>query len=141
VEHLPLPEAACDAVVCTSVLDFAPHPGRALAEFRRVLAPGGRLLLGMLGAHSVIKRSAGVERWKRFLPDPPPVMPMNDILPWEMEALLDALGWRVLEHVPRVRGSFSGPAEGYTLEMVKALSDRVLQQTIATAWLFVATPT
>lgn len=46
----------------------------------------------MLGAHSAIKRSAGVERWKRFLPEPPPVMPLNDILPWEMEALLDALG-------------------------------------------------
>lgn len=41
VERLPLPDAACDAVLCNAVLDFAPHPGRALAEFRRVLAPGG----------------------------------------------------------------------------------------------------
>lgn len=37
-------------------------------------------------------------------------------------------------------GSFSGPAEGYTQETVEALPDRVLQQTVATAWLFVATP-
>ncbi len=106
-----------------------------------MLAPGGRLLLTMLGAHSPIKESAGVERWKRFLPEPPPVMPANDILPWEMEALLDATGWRVIEQVPRVVGkTFSGPAGGYTLEMVEALSDRTLQQTVATGWLFVATP-
>ena len=141
VERLPLPDAACDAVLCRNVLDFTPHPGVALAEFRRVLARGGLLLLTMLGAHSPVKSSAGVERWRRFLPEPPPVMPLNDILPWEMEALLDATGWRVIEQVPQVSGTtFSGPAGGYTQEQVEALPDRVLQQAAATTWLFVATP-
>lgn len=95
----------------------------------------------MLGAHSPVKSSAGVGRWKRFLPEPPPVMPANDILPWEMEALLDPTGWQVIEQAPRVIGkTFSGPAGGYTQEQVEALPDRVLQQAVATSWFFIATP-
>ena len=115
--------------------------GSALHERARLhAAPRARLVLVMLGAHSPIKRSAGVERWRRFLPEPPPVMPLNDILPWEMEALLDALGWRVMEQGPRVNQSFSGPDGRYTQEQVEALPDRVLQQAAATTWMFVATP-
>jgi SAM-dependent methyltransferase len=44
-ERLPYPDAAFDALVCTLVLCSVPRPRRALAEFRRVLAPGGLLLL------------------------------------------------------------------------------------------------
>ena len=44
-EQLPLPDASADAVVSTLVLCTVESPQRALAEVRRVLRPGGRLLL------------------------------------------------------------------------------------------------
>lgn len=40
-----VPSASYDTVVCHQVLEHLPEPGRALAEFRRVLAPGGALVL------------------------------------------------------------------------------------------------
>ena len=42
---LPFPDAAFDAVVCNSAFHYFPDPAAALTEMRRVLAPGGRLLL------------------------------------------------------------------------------------------------
>ncbi|MEO8851334.1 MAG: class I SAM-dependent methyltransferase [Allobranchiibius sp.] len=42
---LPLADGSVDAVLCACVLCSVAHPTRALAELRRVLIPGGRLLL------------------------------------------------------------------------------------------------
>jgi ubiquinone/menaquinone biosynthesis C-methylase UbiE len=44
-QALPFPEAAFDTVVCTFSLCTIPDERRALAEARRVLRPGGLLLL------------------------------------------------------------------------------------------------
>ena len=45
VEALPLPDGLFDVVVSRYSAHHWPHPQRALAEFRRLLRPGGRLLL------------------------------------------------------------------------------------------------
>jgi ubiquinone/menaquinone biosynthesis C-methylase UbiE len=44
-ERLPVPDASYDTVVCALGLCSIPDPERAIGEMRRVLAPGGRLLL------------------------------------------------------------------------------------------------
>ena len=44
---MPLPDAAFDAVVCQQGLQFIPDKLAALHEMRRVLAPGGRLVLSV----------------------------------------------------------------------------------------------
>jgi SAM-dependent methyltransferase len=42
---LPFRDEVFDSVLCNQVLEHVPEPGRLLAEIRRVLRPGGTLLL------------------------------------------------------------------------------------------------
>lgn len=51
-QQLPVPDAWCDAVVCQFGLMFVPDQRLALREMRRVLAPGGRLVLATWDAMS-----------------------------------------------------------------------------------------
>lgn len=48
-ESMPFPDASFDAVLCQMGLQFMPDKGAALSEMRRVLAPGGRLLVNLPG--------------------------------------------------------------------------------------------
>lgn len=43
--ELPLPDGGVDVLWCERVLQHVPDPGAAIAEFARVLRPGGRALL------------------------------------------------------------------------------------------------
>ena len=54
--ELPFPEAAFDVVLCQSGLQFFPDRSASLREMRRVLKPGGRLILSVWGP---IERSRG----------------------------------------------------------------------------------
>ena len=44
-QRLPFAAASFDTVFCSQVLEHVPEPWLALSEFRRVLRPGGRLIL------------------------------------------------------------------------------------------------
>ena len=133
-ERLDFPDGAFDALTCFNVLDFTPRPGMALTEFWRVLNPGGRLVLGMLTAYSAVKQ----EWWRRFLPTSAGAHTGNDILPWEMEHLLEELGWRIAEQHPVLGFTIRGVPSPYTQEELDRLPDRVTRQAVAGAWRFVA---
>lgn len=45
ITQIPLPDGALDAVLCTEVFEHVPDPMAVLAEFSRLLKPGGRLFL------------------------------------------------------------------------------------------------
>jgi len=134
-EEIRFPDATFDAIMCINVLDFTPQPGKALQEFGRVLRPEGRLVLLTLGAYSPVKR----QWWKRFLPEDDQLHTGNDILPWEMEALLEELGWQIVAQEPLFGPAMNGVSNNFDAEKVAQLTDRVLQQAIASAWKFVAT--
>lgn len=42
---IPLPDGSLDTIICTEVLEHVPEPAAVLAEFRRLLVPGGHLFL------------------------------------------------------------------------------------------------
>jgi ubiquinone/menaquinone biosynthesis C-methylase UbiE len=62
-EGLPFPDASFDTVVCTFALCAIPDERRAVVEMRRVLRPGGRLLL----ADHVASSSRSVRAVQRMI--------------------------------------------------------------------------
>jgi ubiquinone/menaquinone biosynthesis C-methylase UbiE len=62
-QWLSLPDASADAVLSTFTLCTIPDVGRALAEVRRVLRPGGALHFLEHG----IAPEEGVQRWQRLI--------------------------------------------------------------------------
>jgi ubiquinone/menaquinone biosynthesis C-methylase UbiE len=52
LESLPLPDAILDAAIMLLVLHHVAQPVRALTEARRVLKPGGRLLVADMRSHT-----------------------------------------------------------------------------------------
>jgi SAM-dependent methyltransferase len=44
-DFLPFPDESFDLCLCTQAFYFVPEPGRAVAEFARVLRPGGHVVL------------------------------------------------------------------------------------------------
>jgi ubiquinone/menaquinone biosynthesis C-methylase UbiE len=65
-EELPFDDGSFDAVVATLVLCTVEDPGRSLAEARRVLVEGGRLLY----LEHVRSARAGLARWQDWLERP-----------------------------------------------------------------------
>jgi SAM-dependent methyltransferase len=65
-ESLPIADDSADTVVSTMVLCTVSDPQTALAEIRRVLRPGGRLLF----CEHVRSDSPRLERWQRRLAGP-----------------------------------------------------------------------
>jgi len=65
--HLPLPDASVGCVVANMVLHHAADPAAVLAEIRRVLSPGGSLLLVDLARHErEAAREQLADQWLGF---------------------------------------------------------------------------
>ena len=64
---LPFPDRSFDAVVSTQVYEYVADMPAALAEARRVLVPGGRLLILDTDWDSIVWRSDDDERMTRVL--------------------------------------------------------------------------
>jgi ubiquinone/menaquinone biosynthesis C-methylase UbiE len=89
-EALPLQDARFDTVVCTYTLCTIADPLAALAELRRVLAPGGKLLFSEHGRAP----DEAVRRWQRRLQPLWGPLAGGCQLGRDVPALLEAAGFR-----------------------------------------------
>ena len=107
-QALPFPDAAFDTVVCTLSLCSIPDERRAIAEMRRVLRPGGRLLL--------LDHIAGRPRWVR-------------VLQWLVERITIPIGGEHLRRrpLPTVR------AAGFVIERRERAKLGIVERLVARA--------
>jgi ubiquinone/menaquinone biosynthesis C-methylase UbiE len=98
-EHLPLPDAAVDLVVCVDSLHHYPEPGASLAEMHRVTRPGGGLVIGEWRL---------APPWRQLMNRLLPRMPEGDVRIYsggELTDLAEAAGYSVERCAPAgVRG-------------------------------------
>jgi len=66
-DALPYPDASFDAAVSTQVLEYVPDIPGALAEIRRVLKPGGRVLVLDTDWDSIVWHTSDRQRMARLL--------------------------------------------------------------------------
>jgi len=52
---LPVPDVSVDGLLCSSVLEYVSSPAACLAEFARVLKPGGQLLVSVPNRNSMVR--------------------------------------------------------------------------------------
>ncbi|TGM06459.1 ArsR/SmtB family transcription factor [Leptospira jelokensis] len=70
MEHLPLANNSCDAVVASMVMHHISHPPTVLEEIARVLKPGGVLCIVDLGKHNAeYMRDNFADLWLGFEPE------------------------------------------------------------------------
>lgn len=97
-EEMPFPAASFDTVVSTFTLCSVQDPGRVLAEVRRVMKPGGRLLFLEHG----LSPDAGPQRWQHRLEPLWKRMAGGCHLTRPMTAGIEAAGFAV----PRRHGAY-----------------------------------
>ncbi|MEV4596636.1 methyltransferase domain-containing protein [Amycolatopsis sp. NPDC049253] len=94
---LPYAEGSFDAAVSTQVYEYVPDVPGALAELRRVLRPGGRVLILDTDADSLVWHTADRARHRRIL-DAWDEHLAHPRLPRILPALLRRAGFRVTGH-------------------------------------------
>lgn len=111
-QALELPDASQDVALAAFSLMFCPDPGRALAEARRVLRPGGVLALAVWGLPRECESVTVGRVTARFAEGPPPEGPNGQSLgdPELLERLLQQAGFEQVElRSRRLRLRYPGP--------------------------------
>ncbi len=135
-DALPFPDAAFDVVCCQLGLMFFPDRVAALAEMRRVLAPGGRLALMVWGRMAQCPgQSAVAAAWARHLGvEASAGFHRQHILsdPAQVHALIVATGYQQIE-VHTALGVMRFPTAAHLVKGYAAMMSLQVSRVVAEA--------
>jgi ArsR family transcriptional regulator len=104
-ESLPIEDGSVDVALLALVLAYTPDPSAALQEIKRILKPGGIVLIIDLQPHAVeLFRTELNHRWMGF--------PQEDLIAWLKEAGFHSPRWHPL--VAKTARSKNGAPRGDT---------------------------
>ncbi|QSS99077.1 class I SAM-dependent methyltransferase [Pontibacillus sp. ALD_SL1] len=119
---LPFAQDTFEGLMAINSLEWTEDPKRALEELRRVLKPGGRLCIAILGPTAGPRQNS----YRRLYGED---VICNTMMPWEFEQLAGENGWRTIDGY----GVFK---EGVEVEEVEDLA-KPLKQALTFLWVFV----
>ncbi|WP_345239866.1 class I SAM-dependent methyltransferase [Pontibacillus salipaludis] len=119
---LPFAPDTYDGLMAINSLEWTEKPKEALEELGRILKPGGRLCIAILGPTAGPRQNS----YRRLYGED---VICNTMMPWEFEQLASENGWRSLDGY----GVFK---EGVKEEEIKDLP-KPLQQALTFLWVFV----
>lgn len=133
-EAIPLPDGSFDLVLCQMSLQFVPDRLNALREMRRVLAPGGRLVLSVPGPTPPLFEDFADALTKHINREAAPfvhgVFALNDID--ELRRLASAAGFEQVKVTKAMKSLHLPSAKDFMWEYVHStpLANAVAQGTV-----------
>ena len=139
IHHLPVEDAAADALACMQVLLFVTDVTPTLLEFYRALAPNGRLVIVETDWRSAVLNTSDKDLTHRLFEFWDTVTP-NPNLPVRLGPLLRRAGFDVtaIKAVPILNTAFA--PDGFSHDFVKglarqAVATEALSKTDADHWI------
>lgn len=119
---LPFEDEQFDGGMAVNSLEWTEVPAAGLEEMKRVLKPGGRLCIGLLGPTAMPR----VNSYRRLYGEK---VICNTMMPWELQQLAVENGWEVIDG----EGVYKRGVEPHLL----ADLDEDLKQALTFMWLFI----
>ncbi|CDQ21565.1 Methyltransferase domain-containing protein [Halobacillus karajensis] len=120
--NLPFEDETYDAVMAINSLEWTEIPYKGLEEMKRVLHPGGRLCIGLLGPTAMPR----INSFRRVYGEE---VICNTMMPWELQKMAEETGWIYIDG----QGVYK---RGIEEEQVADL-DEQLKQALTFMWIFI----
>lgn len=119
--QLPFEQGSFDGIMAINSLEWTEVPYQGLEEMKRILKPGGKACIGLLGPTAMPRMNS----FRRVYGEE---VVCNTMMPWELQKLAEETGWRYLSG----EGVYK---RGVKEEHLTSL-DEELRQSLTFMWLF-----
>ncbi|WP_282172762.1 class I SAM-dependent methyltransferase [Cytobacillus firmus] len=121
ISNLSLEENAFDSILAINSLEWTESPLDVLQEIQRIVKPGGRACIGILGPTAAPRANSYRRLYKEKVI-------CNTMMPWEFEQLANENGWLKIDEL----GVYKKASE----QLSKGLLTDELKQSLSFMWVF-----